>query len=38
VAATFVVGLGLVMFLRARSPEVYRAIGRTVLKETHERA
>jgi amino acid transporter len=38
VAATFVIGLGLVMLLRARSPEVYRAIGRTVLEETHERA
>jgi hypothetical protein len=38
VVATFVIGLGLVMFLRSRSPEVYRAIGRTVLEEAHDRA
>lgn len=38
VVATFVVGLGLVLLLRSRKPEVYRAIGRTVLEETHERA
>jgi len=37
VAATFVVGLGLVMVLRSRNPEVYRAIGRTVLEEAHDR-
>jgi amino acid transporter len=38
VVATFVIGIGLVMLLRSRSPEVYRSIGRTVLEETHERA
>lgn len=37
VLSTFVVGLVLVLRLRKRSPEVYRAIGRTVLEETHER-
>jgi amino acid transporter len=38
VIATFVVGLLGVLYLRARRPEVYRAIGRTVFEETHERA
>ena len=38
VLGTFVVGLVLVLLLRRRSPEVYKAIGRTVLEETHERA
>jgi amino acid transporter len=37
VIGTFVLGLVGVMALRARSPEVYRAIGRTVYEETHER-
>ncbi len=37
VIGTFVLGLAGVMFLRSRSPEVYRAIGRTVMEETHER-
>ena len=36
-SATFVVGLLGVLLLRARSPEVYRAIGRTVFEEAHER-
>ena len=38
VAATFVIGLGLVLVLRSRRPEVYRAIGRTVMEEAHDRA
>ncbi len=38
VVATFVVGLGIVLGLRRRSPAVYEAIGRTVLEESHERA
>jgi amino acid transporter len=38
VAVTFVAGLGLALYLRMRSPEVYRSIGRTVMAETHERA
>ncbi len=38
VAATFVIGLVLVIFLRARSPQVYRSIGRTVMAEAHDRA
>lgn len=37
VIGTFVVGLVGVLVLRSRSPEVYRAIGRTVFEETHER-
>nr|WP_306442080.1 APC family permease [Nocardioides agariphilus] len=37
VVATFVVGLLGVLLLRSRSPEVYRAIGRTVFEEAHER-
>jgi len=37
VIGTFVLGLIGVMALRSRSPEVYRAIGRTVMEETHER-
>jgi amino acid transporter len=37
VIGTFVLGLVGIMVLRARSPEVYRAIGRTVMEETHER-
>ncbi len=37
VIGTFVLGLVGVMVLRSRSPEVYRAIGRTVMEETHER-
>jgi amino acid transporter len=37
VIGTFVLGLVGVMLLRSRSPEVYRAIGRTVMEETHER-
>jgi amino acid transporter len=37
VVATFVIGLALVMFLRSRNPEVYKAIGRTVLEEAHDR-
>ncbi|HYO39016.1 MAG TPA: APC family permease [Nocardioidaceae bacterium] len=37
VIGTFLLGLAGVMLLRARSPEVYRAIGRTVMEETHER-
>jgi len=36
VIGTFVLGLAMVLFLRARSPEVYRAIGRTVLVEERE--
>lgn len=36
--ATFLVGLVGVLVLRARRPDVYAAIGRTVLEETHERA
>ena len=38
VVATFVVGLVAVLYLRSRNPQVYRAIGRTVYEETHERA
>ena len=38
VVATFVVGLVAVLYLRSRNPQVYRAIGRTVFEETHERA
>ena len=38
VIATFVVGLLAVLYLRARNPEVYRAIGRTVFEESHERS
>jgi amino acid transporter len=38
VAATFIIGLVLVMVLRARSPQVYRSIGRTVMEEAHDRA
>jgi amino acid transporter len=37
VVATAVVGLLSVLYLKARRPEVYRAIGRTVFEETHER-
>ncbi len=37
VVATFVAGLLGVLYLRSRRPEVYRAIGRTVFEETHER-
>jgi amino acid transporter len=37
VAATFVVGLVVILYLRARKPEVYNAVGRTVFEETHER-
>ena len=37
VIGTFVLGLLGVLLLRARSPEVYRAIGRTVMEETQER-
>ena len=37
VIGTFVLGLVGVLVLRSRSPEVYRAIGRTVMEETHER-
>jgi amino acid transporter len=38
VVATFVVGLVAVLYLRSRNPQVYRAIGRTVYEETHERS
>jgi amino acid transporter len=37
VVGTFVVGLLGVLLLRARNPEVYQKIGRTVFEETHER-
>jgi amino acid transporter len=37
VIATFLAGLAGVLYLRARRPEVYNAIGRTVFEETHER-
>ncbi|MEV6349520.1 APC family permease [Actinoplanes sp. NPDC051851] len=37
VVATFAAGLGYALFLRARSPQTYAAIGRTVMEETHER-
>ena len=37
VIGTFVLGLVGVLVLRARNPEVYRAIGRTVMEETQER-
>jgi amino acid transporter len=37
VVATFVAGLLGVLYLRARNPELYRAIGRTVFEEAHER-
>ena len=37
VAATFVLGLLSVMWLKSRNKEVYDAIGRTVLEETHVR-
>jgi amino acid transporter len=37
VIGTFVLGLVGVLILRSRSPEVYQAIGRTVMEETHER-
>ena len=38
VLGTFVIGLAAALLLRKRSPEVYQAIGRTVLEDTHERA
>ena len=37
VIATALVGLLGVLLLRSRSPEVYRAIGRTVFEDAHER-
>ncbi|BEP14412.1 APC family permease [Acidothermaceae bacterium B102] len=37
VGGTFVLGLALIMYLKARSPLVYASIGRTVMEETHER-
>ena len=37
VVGTFVLGLLGVLLLRSRNPEVYRAIGRTVFEEAHER-
>jgi len=37
VAATFLVGLLGALYLRAKRPEVYSAIGQTVLEEAHER-
>ena len=37
VGGTFVLGLAVIMYLKARSPLVYASIGRTVLEETHER-
>ena len=37
VVGTFVAGLLAVFYLRARRPDVYRAIGRTVFEEAHER-
>lgn len=37
VVATALAGLLVVLYLRARRPEVYQAIGRTVFEETHER-
>ena len=37
VVGTFLLGLLGVLFLRAKHPEVYRSIGRTVMEETHER-
>jgi len=37
VVITFLVGLFSALYLRARRPEVYSEIGRTVLEETHER-
>lgn len=37
VIGTFVVGLLGVLFLKAKHPDVYRSIGRTVMEETHER-
>ena len=37
VVGTFAVGLVIVLVLRMRNPSVYRAIGRTVLEESHER-
>ena len=38
VVLTFVAGAAGVLLLRARKPDVYRSIGRTVLEETQERA
>src|SRR3712207_6850370 len=37
VIATFAAGLLAVFLLRARNPEVYRAIGRTVFEEAQDR-
>jgi amino acid transporter len=37
VIATFVIGLVAILVVRSVSPDVYRAIGRTVYEETHER-
>jgi hypothetical protein len=37
VAATFVGGLGFALYLRTSKPELYAAVGRTVMEETHER-
>ncbi|WP_030437787.1 APC family permease [Actinoplanes subtropicus] len=37
VAATFVGGLGFAFYLRTSKPELYAAVGRTVMEETHER-
>ena len=38
VGATFVIGLVAALWLRAKRPETYQAVGRTVFEETHERA
>ncbi len=35
--ATFIFGLVIALWLRSAQPEVYKAIGRTVLEEAHER-
>ncbi|HEX3931319.1 MAG TPA: APC family permease [Nocardioides sp.] len=38
VGATFLIGLAFMLWLRARDPEQYQRIGRTVLEDAHERA
>jgi hypothetical protein len=38
VLGSFLLGLAVVLWMRSRRPDVFRAIGRTVFEETHERA
>ena len=38
VGVTFLLGVGISLFIRSRDPEQYQKIGRTVLEDAHERA